>query len=199
MFRHASANRAFVLTFLGLALTLFPACDFATGVGDPAKSKIDRELEGYWVSTEGSLAVLVAKAQKDGKTYAFEWIIYEGSLEEPTKVTLAPLVGQAWLTEIDGARFVTTKFERLPEIFSAKAKESPHVILKLERTDDAITLTKLNAKTEDFAQAKTPADMELAIKKHLDDATAYDGTSTLKRSTADAVKKVRELAAKVPK
>jgi hypothetical protein len=198
MFRHASSNRVGVLIVLGLSLTLFPACDFATGVGDPAKAKVDRELDGYWVATE-HLQMLVAKAQKDGKTYEFEWIVYEGTLAEPTTVTLSPLAGQAWLTEIEGVRFVTAKFERLPETFAAKTKESPYVILKLERSDDTITLTKLNPKTEDFAQAKTPADMELAIKKHLDDTTAYDGTCQLKRSTADAVKAVRELAAKAGK
>ena len=70
MFGHASVNRVGVLIVLGLSLTLFPACDFATGVGDPAKAKVDRELEGYWVATE-HLQVLVAKAQKDGKTYEF--------------------------------------------------------------------------------------------------------------------------------
>jgi hypothetical protein len=188
-------NRLALLLVLCLSLTLFSACDFATGVGDPATAKVDRELEGYWFEESGSnVHVLVAKARKDGKTYDFEWLFCEGTLAEPTKVALSPLVGQAWLTEIEGARFVTAKFERLPEIFAAKLKEAPYMVLKLQRADETLTLTKLNAKTEAFAQAKTPDDMELAIKRHLDDTTAYDGMSKLNRSTAEAVKKVLELA-----
>jgi hypothetical protein len=183
------------LLALGLSLTLFPACDFATGVGDPAKSKQDKDLAGYWVEeTSTNVHVLVATARKDGKTYEFEWVTCEGTLADPTKASIGPLVGQLWLTEIGGARFATARFESVPENLAAHVKEKPYVIVKLQHSGDSVTLTKLNGKTDDFAQAKTAADMEAAIKNHVDDAAAYDGTCTLKRSTAEAVKKVRELA-----
>ncbi len=183
------------LIVLGLSLTLFPACDFVTGVGDPAKAKVDKKLAGYWAEeTSGTVHFVSATPRDDGKTYNFEWITCEGTLAEPTKVTLAPLVGQAWLTEIGGVQFVTAKFESVPENLAAHVKEKPYQIFKLQHSGDSVTLTRLNAKTDDFAQAKTPEEMQRAIKSHLDDTSAYEGTATMKRTTAEAVKKVRELA-----
>jgi hypothetical protein len=177
-------------------LALFPACDFATPVGDPAKSKQEKELAGYWheETSSGTVNLLVATARKDGKSYDFEWITCEGTLAEPRKVSIGPLLGEIWLTKIEGAQFATAKFETVPTDLAAHVKEKPYVIVKLERSGDALTLTKLNAKTDDFAQAKTAADMERAIKNHLSDDTAYDGTSKLTRTTAAAAKKVRDLA-----
>ncbi len=181
---------------LGLSLLLFSACDFAVELGAPDKSKPDKELAGYWCEeTSGNVHVLVATAAKDGKTYDFEWITGEGTLAEPTKVSIGPLAGQLWLTEIGEARFATARFDRVPDDLARHVKEKPYLIVKLERSGDRLTLRKLNAKTEDFAQAKTPADMQAAIKNHLDDASAYDGTSTMTRTTAEAVKKIRQLAA----
>src|SRR5262245_44043672 len=191
----SAGNRFRVLCILTLALTLFPACEFATGVGDPAKSKVDKDLAGYWVDDTSNLHVLIATPRKDGKSYDFEWISGEGSLAAPTKITLAPLAGQAWLTEIGGGRFVTAKFEKVPKDAAAQAKEKPYVILKLQHSGDNVTLTKLNAKNEAFAQAKTPADLEAAIKAHLAEDASYEGMSTLKRTTAEATKKLREMAA----
>jgi hypothetical protein len=189
------SDRGSLLLMLALSLTLFPACDFATGVGDPAKAKADKELAGYWVEETGTnVHLLIATVRDDGKAYDFEWITCEGTLAEPGKVTLSPLAGQAWLTQIGDARFATAKFERVPENLAMHVKEKPYQIVKVEHSADSLTLTKLNAKTADFAQAKTPEAMERAIKNHLDDAAAYDGTSALKRTTAEAVKKVRELA-----
>ncbi len=181
---------------LALFLALFSACDFATGVGDPAKSTQDKELAGYWFEeTSGNVHVLIATAAKDGKSYDFEWITAVGTLAEPTKVAIGPLAGPLWLTEIGEARFATARFERVPADLAAHVKEKPYLIVKLERSGDRLTLTKLNAKTDDFAQAKTAADMQTAIKKHQGDTSAYEGTSTLTRTKAEAVKKVRELAA----
>src|SRR5205807_4355573 len=95
-FRMASSrvrNQGGVLVILTLSLTLFPACDFVTGVGDPGKAKVDKRLAGYWVDDSGKLQVLIATPRKDGKTYDFEWINGEGTLAEPTKVTASPLAG----------------------------------------------------------------------------------------------------------
>src|SRR5262245_13819835 len=101
-----------VLLLFTLALTLFPACAFSTGSGDPAKAKGDKNPSGYWYDESSvNVHVLIAAPRKDGKTYDFEWITCEGTLADPSKVTI-PLCGQAWLTQLDGTLFVTARFER---------------------------------------------------------------------------------------
>src|SRR5438045_9178472 len=92
-------NQVGVLVILTLSLTLFPACDFVTGVSDPGKAKVDKSLAGYWYEDNASgVHLLVATPRKNGMTYDFEWITGEGSLDAPTKVTLA-LGGEPWLAE----------------------------------------------------------------------------------------------------
>ena len=180
------------LTLLVLALALLPACHFKVGLGDPAKAKADKSLVGHWVSQEGgSVHVITAALRKDGKTYDVEYFYSNGTLEAPTKSGTIYFKGQAWLTTLDETRFVTMKVTKLNVSNNGDAPAKPFTIAKVEASKDKFTLTVLKDSFDAFQRAATPAEMETAVREHLKNAEAYQGTQTFQRSSAKATAKVR--------
>jgi hypothetical protein len=179
--------RWFVL--LVVPLGFFGGCVFEAGVGDPAEAKVERELAGYWAGTKDSdVWVIKATAGKNGKTYDVEFLSCKGTLAAPTEKGLH-VVSDAWLAEIGKVTFVTAKVRMVNDAVPAK----PYMVFKIQRSGDTLELTPLMDKFAAFAQAKTRAEMERAVRDNLENPEAYEGTEKFKPTTAEGVKKVLEL------
>src|SRR5437016_10910899 len=118
MFAAGNWARPVALSAILVSVAILPACNFAAPIGDPATSKADPALQGYWVEqVKGTKEVDLhsLKLSEDGHYYDFAVMTCEGTLEKPTKYLGRLAAGIAWLTEIDGERFVTVKLTELDD------------------------------------------------------------------------------------
>lgn len=168
-------------SLLAIAVLLPAGCVLDTGVGDPATSKVNDKLTGYWQSKEQLLTVVPL----DASTCLVDWMTWEGTDSAP-KPSLRVL-NKGWLTDIDRVTYLTL------EMFIPNRKQSERfAVFKLEIAGDTVTAIPLNYDFPAFSNAATPKELEDALRKHHGNAKAFQDPAVFRRTNADTTVTIRK-------
>ncbi len=159
--------RTLVVTgvLLGLVCT-FSGCLTKHIVGNPAKSKIDKNLVGYWHFEQENRGQFFAVAAFDERAYVVDYIVYRGELSDPTVTHRTTY--KAWLTKIEGQTLVTMQPLQPQRLFG-----SSYVVGKLDGEGDKMTFSAIRSKFAAFEQCTSSKELEKAIADNIDNAGAF--------------------------
>lgn len=158
---------------VGLAIALGLAGCLPFPLGDPAKSKVDPKLCGYWMNQTNEDRDLIAMFPFDDHAYVLEDLKLkkEGDKWQPQG---APVVYKAWLTEVKGQRFLTLDplVQRLP---NPSVEQKAYPLARLTAAGDAIVVRMVSGDADLLKNVKSAADVEAVITKELNNPDIYSG------------------------
>jgi hypothetical protein len=143
-------------------------------LGDPAQSKVDSKLVGFWLNDADGDRDLIAMYPFDEHTYVMQdqKLHQEDGKWSPRDT---PLLFKAWLTEVKGHRFLC-----LEPLFQKVVPQDHNVYpaMLLESADANIKVRLVNADFDPIKSAKNAADELAAVTKEIDNPKLYDETPT---------------------
>ena len=159
----------FYVLALPLALLALVAGCLPFPVGDPAKSRTDPALEGYWLSEKGDQVSLVSLFPFDEHAYVLESrdLKRDGSSFQLQGRFLA----KAWLTDVKGHRFLTT--EPLAQKLASYKDPKFYPVLRLEREGSRMQTRAVSENFEPLKAATSGAELTAVVTREVENPALY--------------------------
>jgi hypothetical protein len=168
-------RRSGLITFVAcvLALIVSSGC-LPFPLGDPAQSKIDSKLVGFWLNDSADDRDLIAIYPFDEHTY----VVQDQKLHmDDNKWTPrdTPMLFKGWLTEVKGHRFLCMEplFQKI-----VPQDHNFYPAMQLETVDSGIKVRLVNADFDPIKSAKNAADELAVVTREIDNPKLYDESQT---------------------
>jgi hypothetical protein len=174
---------------LPLAVILFTAfACLPAPVGDPEKSKVDESLSGIYQAVpkeagdkkETTIAIL---RPWDAKTYLLNYMVV--GKDESNKDQHEMQLYKAWLTTIEGKLFITG--QPVDDVNFAlgadNSEKQPRywVVLRIDKVPTGLEARMVSPDSAIMKELKTQAEIEAAIKAHVNDKELCGDPITFKK------------------
>jgi hypothetical protein len=146
---------------------------FEVPLGDPAKSRVDDRLLGYWQTTEmGDDPQVVKIARWDEHTYG---ILFQGYQEAGDQVVPGrAYVYKAWLTPVAGETFITLQPLDALNMGAQQQQQPVFLVARLMVEEDQLTAVGLLPNADAFKGVKDSAALAKAIEANLRNDEVYE-------------------------
>lgn len=166
--------RALVTLFAYVCLATLLGC-LPTYVGDPEKSSMDAKYVGVWHLAADQHDQLWFVHKLDVKTYLVQAYNFKRADDNSVRIDEPALTMRAWLTQINGATFVSMESYKPQQLVSPKSSDNVdrYIVAKVELKNEQLTVYSISP---DFMKAKniaTPHQFEQVIKDNWDDKAMY--------------------------
>lgn len=159
-----------------LAIPCLLASCLPVPLGDPAKSKVDPALKGFWRLTSGEKNMLIVIAPFDEHAYIMDAVGFTMDKDTPRPESHFAMKG--WLTDVKGKTFLTTEFAR-QIAGTAPDEERAYPTFKISIKGDQLTAQMLSEKF--FDNVKTSDDLEKIVSENVENEKMYDSEATYQR------------------
>ncbi len=161
------------LTVIVCSLVLLAASCFDVPLGDPATSKVDQRLVGYWhQEADDDSGTVIAVAAFDERAYLVSFHPYTKAGEQLTAGTQSS--HKAWLTQVGQTPFITLlPMNEMPGLDDDQ--KPAYVVAKLDIQADRIIAHGLKPDAEAFKNLADADAFAKAIEANLNDAAIYEG------------------------
>lgn len=160
-------------------LTVFAAFASALGfflvgclkfpLGDPQSSKIDPDLQGYWLAEDDSSASLTAIYPYDGHAYVME--TFDFTKDQGERKFQNHQVYKAWLTDLKGHKFLT--LDPLSQHLAPVAADRAYPLLRIDGREETRQVRAVDSDFPAFANAKSSADVAAIVTREIDNPKLY--------------------------
>ena len=175
--------RFYLCAFVAAILLPAGGCVLKTGVGDPAKSKVDESLVGYWLDEEHRQLLTVVAF--DESTYLVDWMSWKG--ESTTMQPNLRVLSKAWVTELGNSKYVTVQM-LIPDPPDVDQK---YMVMQIQAEEKQIVSRMLDQDFAPFKEAQSTSELEKAIAANLDNAEAFSAPVTYTKTTKHATDMIR--------
>lgn len=175
----------FCVLALPLALSALVVGCLPFPVGDPAKSRTDPALEGYWLSEKGEQVSFVSLFPFDDHAYVLESrdLKRNGSGYQLQGRFLA----KAWLTDVKGHLFLTT--EPLAQKLASSKEPKFYPVFRIEREGSQIRTRAVSENFEPLKAARSGAEVTAVVTREVGNPALYvEDPSTYRRLDPEADK-----------
>ncbi|HEY8666596.1 MAG TPA: hypothetical protein VIL86_08030 [Tepidisphaeraceae bacterium] len=183
-----------VLALSIVALLSLGSC-LPVPLGDPATSKVDPALRGYWLNQERGESMLALIAPFDERTYVIDSVSNDKA---------GHLICKAWRTEIKGKVFLT--LQSISNLADPNEK-AEYPTFRLDLKDNQLEATMLKREFKGFKDVQDAASLAKVVSEHVNDPEMYDDVLTFQkldpkksadRSTIDSFMTQRPSSSKQP-
>ncbi|MCH8829149.1 MAG: hypothetical protein IID45_06180 [Planctomycetes bacterium] len=144
----------------------FVGCGVPVSLGDPEKSKMQKEYVGLWLLvTDGDYQQLVDVQAFDSRAYVVHWMLFHKKTGKP----LEGILFKAWLTDIKGVHFLTLKMFRADAVNNPPQSGDLVTWGTVKLKKDRLLLHTLSENS--FTGVKTPAQFRKVLAKRLKDGS----------------------------
>jgi hypothetical protein len=164
---------------LGAVLAVTMTACLPVPLGDPAASRIDPALAGWWLHEDATVKTVAVIYPHDERTYVVHSVGYEQKDGGVSRKSQA--LCKAWLTDVKGRSFLTLEplAQRLPG--ETGGKVYPVFRLSRDGGPDALGARGVRESFPALKAAKTPADVAAAIARDVDHADLYGEEARFRR------------------
>lgn len=143
-------------------------------LGNPENSRVDPELQGYWLGEDDSNSTLVVLYPFDRHAYVLE--TFEFSSEAGQRKFKSHASYKAWLTDVKNHTFLT--LDPLAQHLAPAESEKAYPVVKLSGTGDTREMRMVDPDFPAFANAKSPEDIAAIITREIDNPKLYAENAT---------------------
>ena len=167
----SSIFRKFTTFFILTSVFLLLCSCLKAPLGNPATSKIDPDIVGYWnqVDSDGSTGTLYVVASFDDKAYLVQSVTYKKNGDEYTGKSTA---WKAWVTPIKNSKFIT--MDQISSLAIPKGADGTiYPTAKYVVAADSMEVTPLKSEYAKFEGADTSEKITKIIAENVDDKDMY--------------------------